>query len=66
MISRCERTREPTIGNYIARYRQAKEFLIKHLEQKELLERKMKEAGQEIVEYFTSDSFVERIKYINI
>lgn len=57
---------EPTIKNYIDRYRLNTYLLSKHPEQKELLERKIKESGQKIIEYFTSDNFVERMKYINI
>lgn len=64
-----KRFREPTIQNYIERYRLNKRLLEQHdpnHEQKELLERKIKEAEQKIIEYFTSDNFVERMKYINI
>jgi hypothetical protein len=57
---------EPTIENYIERYRINKRLLENHPECSELLERKIKEAEIKIVEYFTSDNFVERMKYINI
>jgi hypothetical protein len=66
MINRLDALREPTIKNYIERYRINKRLLNNHPEQAQLLEKKIKEAEQKIIEYFTSDNFVERMKYINI
>lgn len=57
---------EPTIKNYIERYRINKRLLENHPEQWKILEPRIKESENKIIEYFTSDSFVERMTYINI
>lgn len=60
------RLRQPTLENYIYRYRLNKEMLERHLEHRELLQRQIDRAEKAIIEYVTSDSFVERLKYLNL
>ena len=56
----------PTLKNYIIRYKTNKELLEKHPEQKEMIERKIKENERDIIEYVTSNNFVNRLDYINL
>lgn len=60
------RLRQPTLENYIYRYRLNKEMLKRHPEHRELLQRQIDRAEKAIIEYVTSDSFVERLKYLNL
>lgn len=60
------RLRQPTLENYIYRYRFNKEMLERHPEHRELLQRQIDRAEKAIIEYVTSDSFVERLKYLNL
>ena len=55
-----------TLKNLIARYKFNKEMLEKYPEKKELFERKMKEAEDEILKYVTNDNFVSRLDYLNL
>ena len=60
------RLRQPTLENYIYRYRLNKEMLERYPEHRELLQRQIDRAEKAIIEYVTSDSFVERLKYLNL
>lgn len=60
------RLRQSTLENYIYRYRLNKEMLEQHPEHRELLQRQIDRAEKAIIEYVTSDSFVERLKYLNL
>lgn len=60
------RLRQPTLENYIYMYRLNKEMLERHPEHRELLQRQIDRAEKAIIEYVTSDSFVERLKYLNL
>lgn len=57
---------EPTLKNYIARYNLNKELLEKHPENKALIERKLKEAEQDIIAYVTNENFVAKLDYLNL
>ena len=57
---------EPTLKNYIERYRVSKELLKAHPENKDLLERKIKEAERDIVAYVTTDDFIEKLESLNL
>jgi hypothetical protein len=41
-------------------------MLERHPEHRELLQRQIERAEKAIIEYVTSDSFVERLKYLNL
>lgn len=51
---------------YVSRYRMDKELLSKYPENKELLERKIKEHEKAIIEYVTSDRFQTQLNYLNL
>lgn len=55
-----------TLKHYVARYRMDKELLSKHPENKELLERKIREHERSIIEYVTSDRFQTQLNYLNL
>lgn len=55
-----------SLKHYVARYRMDKELLTKHPENKELLERKIKEHEKAIIEYVTSDRFQTQLNYLNL
>lgn len=57
---------EPGLKEYVARYRLDKKFLQKYSENKDLLERKIKEDEKAIIEYVTSDSFQTQLNYLNL
>ena len=57
---------EPTLKNYIARYNLNKELLEKHPENRALIERKLKEAEQDIIKYVTNETFVAKLDYLNL
>lgn len=54
------------LKNYVSRYRTDKELLEKHPENKELLERRIKQHERDIITYVTSDSFQEQLNYLNL
>jgi hypothetical protein len=56
----------PTLKNYVARYKMHKEMLEKHPEQKELLERKIEQAKQDIVDYVTRENFECALNNLNL
>ena len=55
-----------TLKYYVERYRMDKELLSKHPENKELLERKIREHEKSIIEYVTSDRFQTELNYLNL
>lgn len=55
-----------SLKHYVARYRMDKELLSKYPENKELLERKIKEHEKAIIEYVTSDRFQTQLNYLNL
>ena len=59
MISRFEMgvRSNPTLKNYVARYKMDKELLEKHQENRELLEKRIERHKQDIVDYVTSKHF---------
>ena len=48
---------EPTLKNYVARYKIDKRLLEKHPEGKEMLERRIAKHEKDIVAYVTSEKF---------
>lgn len=54
------------LKNYVARYKMHKEMLEKHPEQKELLERKIEQAKQDIVDYVTRENFECALNTFNL
>ena len=57
---------EPGLKIYVARYRMDKELLQKYPENKDLLERRIKEHEKAIIEYVTSDRFQTRLNYLSL
>lgn len=57
---------EPGLKEYVARYRMDKELLQKYPENKDLLERRIKEHETAIIGYVTSDSFQTQLNYLNL
>ena len=55
-----------TLKNYVYRYRTDKELLEKHPENKEMLERRIKQHEKDIIDYVTSDRFQTQLKYLKI
>lgn len=55
-----------TLKNYVTRYRMDKELLEKHPENKEMLERRIKQHERDIINYVTSDSFQTQLNYLNL
>ena len=55
-----------TLKNYVTRYRMDKELLKKHPENKEMLERRIKQHERDIINYVTSDSFQTQLNYLNL
>lgn len=55
-----------TLKHYVARYRMDEELLSKHPENKELLERRIREHEKLIIEYVTSDRFQTQLNYLNL
>ncbi len=55
-----------TLKHYVARYRTDKEMLSKHPENKELLEKRIRDHEKAIIEYVTSDSFQTQLNYLNL
>lgn len=55
-----------TLKNYVTRYRMDKELLEKHPENKEVLERRIKQHERDIINYVTSDSFQTQLNYLNL
>lgn len=53
-----------TLKHYVARYRMDKDLLSKHPENKELLERRIREHEKSIIEYVTSDRFQTQLNYL--
>lgn len=57
---------EPGLKEYVSRYRMDKKLLQKHPENKDLLERRIKEHEKAIIGYVTSDSFQTQLNYLNL
>ncbi len=57
---------EPTLKNYVARYRKDSELLLKFPEHKELLEKRIKRHEKDIVDYVTSDRFQSVLNHLNL
>ena len=57
---------EPTLKNYVARYRMDTELLKRHPEHKELLEKRIQRHKEDIVTYVTSDSFQCALNNLNL
>lgn len=55
-----------TLKHYVARYRMDKDLLSKYPENKELLERRIREHEKSIIEYVTSDRFQTQLNYLNL
>mgnify|MGYP000998548486 CR=1 FL=1 len=57
---------EPTLKNYIARYRMDTMLLSKHPESKELLIKRIEQHKKAILDYVTSDHFYKTLDYMNL
>ena len=55
---------EPTLKNYVYRYKSDKERLEKYPEHKELLERRIRRHEQDIIAYVTSERFDTILNYL--
>lgn len=67
MINRLEiKFAEPTLRNYVARYKLDKRLLKEHPEHEELLEKRIKRHEQDIVAYVTSKRFETVLNYFNL
>ena len=55
-----------TLKTYVSRYKYDKDLLSKHPENKELLERRIREHEKAIIEYVTSDRFQIALDSLNI
>lgn len=55
-----------TFKHYVARYRKDKDLLLKHPENKDLLERRIRDHEKSIIEYVTSDRFQTQLNYLNL
>ena len=49
--------KEPTLKNYVTRYKTDKELLKKHPENKEMLEKRIKKHEKDIIDYVMSEQF---------
>lgn len=54
-----KKLQEPTLKNYVARYKIDKRLLEKHPEGKEMLEKRIARHEKDIVDYVTSKEFEE-------
>ena len=55
-----------TLKTYVSRYKYDKDLLSKHPENKELLERRIREHEKAIIEYVTSDRFQIALDSLNL
>lgn len=55
-----------TLKTYVTRYKYDKDLLYKHPENKELLERRIREHEKAIIEYVTSDRFQIALDSLNL
>ncbi len=55
-----------TLKTYVTRYKYDKDLLSKHPENKELLERRIREHEKAIIEYVTSDRFQIALDSLNL
>lgn len=55
-----------TLKHYVARYIMDKNLLSKNPENKELLERRIRDTEKSIIEYVTSDRFQTQLNYLNL
>lgn len=60
------RKMQVTLKTYVSRYKYDKDLLSKHPENKELLERRIREHEKAIIEYVTSDRFKIALDSLNL
>jgi len=57
---------KPTLKNYITRLEVDKELIAKHPEAKDLLEKRIRETEEAILEIVTSERFKELLNHFNV
>lgn len=57
---------KPTLENLVNRLKLDKELLEKHPENKELLEKRIKQHKEDIANYVTSERFLHALKVFNL
>lgn len=58
--------KEPTLKNYVARYKADKELLKKYPKDKEMLEKRIKKHEKDIIDYVTGEQFEYMLNVIGL
>ena len=58
--------KNPTLKDYVARYKTDKELLKKYPQDKEMLEKRIKKHEKDIVDYVTSEQFEHMLNVVGL